>query len=373
MNAMTAIQLTEKEMLRAMRERDTSYDGVFFTCVKTTGIFCRPSCSARKPLERNVEFKTSVQECLLAGYRPCLRCRPLAAGRDAPEWLDRVLKRIESAPNERITDADLAAIDVSPHAARRYFKRRFGLSFQAYHRARRMGLALQHIQSGGSDAEAACDHGYESLSGFREAFQKTFGATPVKSRELTRVLTRTIDSPIGPLVACATDDAVCLLDFADRRGLQRQIQTLNKRLHAAIAPGVNDVLRRLETEILEYFACERSTFTVPLHRPGTPFQTRVWNKLAAIPYGRTQSYEQVAESIGQPRAQRAVGRACGDNPIAIVVPCHRVVRRDGSLSGYGGGLWRKQFLLELERKSDVLFTQRRSDQPAGLLATRRKA
>lgn len=351
MNAMVALRPTEQEMLRALRERDASYDGIFFACVRTTGIFCRPSCSARKPLERNVEFQSTVQDCLLAGYRPCLRCRPLAAGGDAPDWLNRLLERIESAPCERVTDGALAAMQVSPHAVRRYFKRRFGMTFQAYHRARRMGLALRHIQSGGSDAEAAVDHGYESLSGFREAFQKTFGATPVKSRELTRVLTRTVDSPVGPLVLCATEESVCLLDFADRRGLQRQIESMNRRLRAVVAPGINDVLRQAERELAEYFASGRSTFTVSLHAAGTPFQSRVWRELAAIPYGGTRSYEEVAAAVGQPRGPRAVGRACGDNPIAIVIPCHRVVRRDGSLSGYGGGLWRKQFLLDLERRS----------------------
>jgi AraC family transcriptional regulator of adaptative response/methylated-DNA-[protein]-cysteine methyltransferase len=212
-----------------------------------------------------------------------------------------------------------------------------------------MGLALKHIQAGGTDIEAAIDHGYESLSGFRDAFQKTFGVTPMTSKNLTCILTRTIDSPIGPLVACASDEGVCLLDFADRRALESQIETFKKRLNGVIIPGINQHLEQLSDEMSEYFFGERTTFTVPLVAPGTPFQEKVWAELARIPFAETRSYEQIAHSIGHPGAQRAIGRANGQNPIAIMVPCHRVIRSDGSLSGYGGGLWRKYYLLELER------------------------
>ncbi len=340
---------SDKEMVRAMLQSDASYDGVFFTCVKTTGIFCIPSCPARKPLKRNVEFQPTVRGCLLAGYRPCLRCKPLAIGYDKPAWLDQLVALVESAPSEKITDADLRALDISPHAARRYFQRKFDISFQAYHRMRRMGLALRHIRSGGSDSEAAYDHGYESLSGFRDAFQKSFGVTPANCGNLTSIETQTIDTPVGPMVACATDEGVCLLEFADRRALQRQIATLKKRLSGVIVPGANARLKHLRSELQDYFAGKRKTFSVPLVVPGTPFQEFVWQQQLTIPFGETRSYEQIAKAIGRPKAQRAVGRASGDNRIAILIPCHRVVRSDGSLSGYGGGLWRKHFLLNLER------------------------
>ena len=340
---------TIDEMTRAMQNRDTEFDGLFFTCVKTTGIFCRPTCPARKPRPENVQFKATVIECLINGYRPCLRCRPIAVVGDAPGWLDTLLARVESAPADRFTDQDLRDMDINPHAARRYFQRKFGLTFQAYQRGRRMGLALRHIRAGSSDLEAAIDFGYDSLSGFRDAFQKTFGVTPMNSKNLTCILMRTIDTPIGPLVTCATDSAVCLVEFADRRALQRQIETLRRKLNAPIVPGINPILEQLDVELQEYFAKRRTVFSVPLVSPGTPFQELVWTAQVRIPFGETRSYKQIAAEIQRPNARRAVGRASCDNRIAILIPCHRVVRSDGTLSGYGGGLWRKQYLLDLER------------------------
>ena len=339
----------QKEMHRATLERDSSYDGLFFACVKTTRIFCRPSCPARKPLPRNIEFKSSVEECLLGGYRPCMRCKPLALGDDVPEWLERLLALVEAAPADRITDEQLRASSISPHAARRYFQRKFGITFQAYHRARRIGMAHQRIQKGETDLQVAHDHGYDSLSGFRDAFHKTVGATPSRSRELKSILSRTIDTPIGSMVACSTDDALCYLDFADRPLMPRHIELIKKKFGGIIVPGINEILEHLNTELGEYFDKQRTRFTIPLAFPGTPFQVSVWNQLAMIPFGETRSYNDLANAIGKPNANRAVGHANSENPIAIILPCHRVIRSDGSLSGYGGGLWRKHFLLDLER------------------------
>ncbi len=180
----------------------------------------------------------------------------------------------------------------------------------------------------------------------------------MNSTDLTCILTRTIDTPIGPLVACATESAVCLVEFADRRALPRQTDTLRKRLNGAVVPGINAILEQLNLEMREYFAGERTTFTVPLLYPGTAFQELVWEEQLRIPFGETRSYEQVARAIGRPHAQRAVGRASGANRIAILIPCHRIVRADGSLSGYGGGLWRKQYLLDLEGSARAAGTDR---------------
>jgi len=270
---------------------------------------------------------------------------------DTPAWLDDLLLRVDSAPADRFTDSDLRACGIDPYAVRRYFQRNFDLTFHAYHRSRRMGLALRHIQCGATDLRAAFDHGYESLSGFRDAFQKTFGVTPMNSKNLTAILTRTIDTPVGPLVACATDDGLCMLEFADRRALQKQVETLNRRLQGVVVPGINEHLEQLNVELQEYFAGDRTQFDIRLVTPGTEFQELVWAELRRIPFGQTRSYEQVASAVGHPSAQRAVGRANGDNRIAIVIPCHRVIRSDGTLSGYGGGLWRKHFLLDLERSA----------------------
>ncbi|HEY6947196.1 MAG TPA: methylated-DNA--[protein]-cysteine S-methyltransferase [Gemmatimonadales bacterium] len=158
-----------------------------------------------------------------------------------------------------------------------------------------------------------------------------------------------IESPLGPLVVGAAERGVCLLDFSDRRGRETQIATLERRLRCTTEPGEHPLLTRLSAELTEYFAGRRRVFAVPLFYPGTTFQTRVWDALREIPYGETTSYGALAATVGRPHAPRAVGHANGDNPIAIVIPCHRVVRKDGTLCGYGGGLWRKQRLLELER------------------------
>jgi AraC family transcriptional regulator of adaptative response/methylated-DNA-[protein]-cysteine methyltransferase len=338
-----------KEMQRAVLARDGSYDGLFFVCVKTTRIFCKPSCPARKPKPANMEYRSCVRDCLLRGFRPCKRCRPLADNGESPPWLDELLARVERDPAGRLTDQDLREMSVNPHRARRYFQRSFGMTFQAYHRSRRMGLALEELRAGRDPLTVGLDHGYDSDSGFREAFAKTFGTTPGRSHGVAAIKTTTIESPLGPLVAGATEEGVCLLEFADRRAFAKQIETLKRRTGGAIVPGTCPHLERLESELREYFDGARVGFTVPMIAPGTDFQQRVWSQLRRIPYGETTSYERLARAIGRPGARRAVGRANGDNRIAILIPCHRVVRSDGTLCGYGGGLWRKRFLLDLER------------------------
>lgn len=336
-------------MQRATYARDASYDGIFYVCVTSTRIFCLPSCPARKPHPQHLIFHGTVRECLLDGYRPCKRCRPLNANGGAPDWLDPLIERIEQAPCERITDHNLRSWGVSPYRTRRYFQRHFGMTFQTYHRARRMGLALELLRAGENPLHVGYDTGFESPSGFRDAFARVFGTTPARSSNMFCIKTTRIETPLGPMVAGATDDAVCLLEFADRRALQRQITVIRSRLRAAVVPGTNDFLKQLTCEVGEYFEGRRVTFDVPLTLPGTSFQRRVWGALQQIPYGETRSYDELARAVGSPGAQRAVGRANGDNRMAIVVPCHRVVRRDGTLCGYGGGLWRKQYLLDLER------------------------
>ena len=336
------------EMRRATLERDKTYDGVFFVCVRSTRIFCRPSCPARKPLAKNVHYRSSVRGCLLDGFRPCRRCRPLAVNGQAPEWLGSVIATIEKDPCSRITDEGLRQIGVDPHRARRYFTRNFDMTFQAYQRTRRMGLALESLRRGHDPLRVGLDHGFESSSGFRDAFERTFGKTPGASEKITCVKTMRIETPIGPLVGGATDDGVCLLEFADRRAFQKQIETLRRRI-GPVVPGHNRHLETLERQLQEYFRGERKEFAVPLVSPGSEFQESVWNALREIPYGKTWSYDQLARHIGRAGAQRAVGKANGDNRIAILIPCHRVVRNDGTLCGYGGGLWRKQRLLDLEK------------------------
>jgi AraC family transcriptional regulator of adaptative response/methylated-DNA-[protein]-cysteine methyltransferase len=340
---------SEVQMRRATYGRDASFDGAFYVDVRSTGVFCRPSCPARKPREKNIVFFGSVRECLLAGLRPCKRCRPLSANGDDGSWLTGLLERVERRLHDRITDADLAGMGISPYRVRRYFQRNFQMTFQAYHRARRMGMALTHLRGGEEPAGVAYDQGYESLSGFREAFKKVFGAPPGKAGHLRCVRTMRIETPLGPMVAGAVDEGVCFLEFADRRAFSKQLNAMQLRLGATAVPGRHRHLDQLAAELNDYFEGRRREFSVPITAPGSEFQERVWAELRRIPYGSTISYAALARNIGQPQAVRAVGRANGENRIAILIPCHRVVREDGTLCGYGGGRWRKQRLLELEQ------------------------
>lgn len=336
------------EMERAMNARDASYDGVFFLAVRTTGIFCRPSCPARKPRIENVEFFARTEDAVFAGYRPCKRCRPLHVSGAAPEWIESLLERVDANPGERIPDAEVRAMGIEPARVRRFFLDRFGMTFQAYCRGRRLGGALASIREGASIDDAVFDHGYESHSGFRDAFAKLFGAPPGSAASSRCVRVSLEETPLGPMIYGATEEAVCLVEFASRRMLEAQIETVRRRFSATVVPGRNAVLDALCTQMGEYFAGTLTSFDLPLAAPGTDFQERVWRELRAIPYGETCSYETLAARAGVPGAVRAAGTANGANRIAIVIPCHRVVRKSGETGGYGGGRWRKVALLDLE-------------------------
>jgi len=337
------------EMERAYKRSDAAYDGIFYLGVRTTGIFCRPSCGARKPLTRNVDFFASAREAVFAGYRPCRRCKPLLPPGQPPEWVERLLAEVDRSSEQRFSDAVLRKLKFDPARARRFFKAHYGMTFQAYCRGRRLGRAFEQIRRGARLDEVALGHGYESHSGFRDAFTRTFGTPPGKAGIRECITVTWIESPLGPLIAGATEKNLVLLEFSDRRMLEAQMQTLGRIFGRAMVPGENNVLTLLRDELQRYFSGTLRAFSVPLEFPGSAFQRRVWKGLLGIPYGTTLSYEGLARRVGVPRAQRAVGHANGLNRIGIVIPCHRVVNKDGKLGGYGGGVWRKQWLLNLER------------------------
>ena len=339
------------EMERAYKASDRSYDGIFFLAVRTTGIFCRPSCPARKPYPRNVQYYASAKEAIFAGFRPCKRCHPLES--NAPNWITGLLTHVDNDPTARYSDTFLRSIKIDPTRARRYFQKNYGMTFQAYCRGRRLGKALEQIRLGVDLDDVALGYGYNSHSGFREAFTRTFGNPPGRSRSAECIVTAWIESPLGPLLAGATSKGICLLEFTDRRMLDAQFTSLRKYFACAIVPGENHHIKQLKKELNEYFRGSLTKFKVALVYPGSPFQQRVWKELLRIPHGKTVSYEEIAHRIGSPTAQRAVGHANGLNRIAIVIPCHRVVNKNGELGGYGGGLHRKQKLLDLERGKEV--------------------
>ena len=337
------------EMYTALVDRDSSYDGIFITAVRTTGIFCRPSCPARKPHRENVEFFADSHQALLAGYRPCQRCKPLQPSGNPPDWLEGLLAAVEEDPSRKWSDSDLRERSLDPGRVRRWFRQHHGITFQAYQRAQRLGLALGRIRLGDEQIMVAYDHGFESLSGFREAFDRILGDTPGRSRHRNVAVMTRLLTPLGPMAAAATEEGVCLLEFADRRRLETQLQRLKKHLDCAVLPGQNEHLEKLDEELKLYFQGDLREFSVPLVIAGSEFQRAAWEFLRQIPYGETRSYSEEARSIGRPGAQRSVGSANGDNRISILIPCHRVIRCDGSIAGYGGGVWRKRFLLGHEK------------------------
>ena len=338
------------EMYRALVERDQSFEGLFYACVRTTGIFCRPTCRARKPKAENVEFAPTIQEALHRGYRPCLVCEPMSAGPGAPNWLAPLLQEIQQDPQIRLRDQDLRDRGLDPVQVRRTFNRNFGMTFQAYLRACRLGTAMKSLRGGAPTLDAGMDAGFESDSGFREAFARVFGDAPGRARDKALLFASWIETPLGPMLAIAGDEGLELLEFVDRRALETELQELRRTWDTGIVPGDHPILRRTEEQLREYFAGARRDFDLPLHQRGSVFQLAAWRALCEIPYGQTRSYSDMARRVGSPGAVRAIGRVNGQNRIAIVVPCHRVIRSDGSLCGYGGGRWRKQWLLDLETK-----------------------
>jgi AraC family transcriptional regulator of adaptative response/methylated-DNA-[protein]-cysteine methyltransferase len=340
-------------MLAALAERDASYNGLFYAAVTTTGVFCLPSCPARKPKPENVVFYATAREALFAGFRPCRRCHPLEEPGRTPRWVAQLIDRVEARPEERVRDADLRAEGLDPTAVRRYFQKSYGITFQAYSRSRRLGQAFAAIRSGSNLDEVVFGHGWESHSGFRTAFGKAAGVPPGRlaaaGRHATDFIRITwIETPLGPMVAGATGSAVCLLEFTDRRMIEAQFKTVRRRFGLPLLAGESPLFTRLREELAEYFAGDRRAFGLPLDLRGSEFQRRAWEGLLRIPYGETSSYAQLADAIGAPGAARAVGRASGLNRLSILVPCHRVIAADGGLGGYGGGLWRKLRLLETE-------------------------
>jgi AraC family transcriptional regulator of adaptative response/methylated-DNA-[protein]-cysteine methyltransferase len=341
-------QLTEDEMTAVWERRDPDYDGLFCFAVKTTGICCRPSCPSR-PRRENIQFFADLGSAVRAGFRPCKRCRPELANGQPPDWIAALMAQIASAPDQRISAADLRASGLTPERVRRWFQRNHGMTFAAWCRGLRLSRAFTQIRNGAPLDDVVFGHGFESHSGFRSAFGKAFAKPPGQAASQDRLLVSLIETPLGPMLAAANDGGVCQLEFADRRGLERSHQEMRRRFLLPVVPGENAVLQKLRTELREYFAAERRGFTVPLMMNGTEFQERVWSELQRIPFGRTASYEAIARKLGAPSAFRAVARANGTNRLYLLVPCHRVIAKDGTLSGYGGGVWRKQRLLELEQ------------------------
>src|SRR6188472_729245 len=266
-------------MYRALVNRDPSFEGIFYIGVRTTGIFCRPTCPAKKPARENVDFFATSTDALENGYRPCLRCHPLDPNARPPKLIARLRAEVDRAPDGRLTDKELAAMSIDPSTARRQFKRHYGMTFQAYHRARRMGLALREVRKGERVGEVRNGSGFESESGFRDAFTRIFGETPTAARKQGGLFAERIETPLGAMLAIADDEGLRLLEFVDRRAMEREMSILRTRLQTNIVPGEHAHLVAIRSQLADYFSGKNLEFNVPLAPVGSPFQLRTWKLL----------------------------------------------------------------------------------------------
>lgn len=333
---------------QALLARATDYVGIFFVGVKTTGVFCIATCRARKPKRENVVFYSAMKSAIDAGFRPCKVCRPTENACSAPPDVEKALALLRSHPQSKISDGFLREQQISPEALRRWFLKHHGMTFQAYQRMLRVNGAMQSLKSGRKAIETAFDSGYDSLSGFGYTFKKLTGAAPTDLANV--ILIQRFTTPLGPMFVCATDKGVCLLEFTDRKMLETEFGDVQRLCKARILAGENVHTRQAINEIEEYFLGTRTHFTVALDTPGTTFQQDVWQSLQGVKCGETEHYAMLAQKMGRPDAVRAAANATGANRIAIIIPCHRIVGKDGSLTGYGGGIARKKWLLEHEQQ-----------------------
>lgn len=347
------MELTEKIMYDASFRKDTSFEGIFWMGVKTTGIFCRPTCTARKPKFENVEFFSNTKDAMQKGYRPCKVCKPLETLNVTPLYIKELLQEISDNPSLKLKDFDLIKKGLEPATIRRWFLKHHGITFHAFQRMFKLNTAFKKLQQGESVTEVAFDSGYESLSGFNERFKNIFGGSPRNNKTEKIIDLKRIETILGTMVACADEKGICLLEFSDRKVLPAELSSISKHFNANIIQGENPHFVTLEKELSEYFDGKRTKFTVPISPVGTAFQKEVWRVLQQIPYGGTRSYQEQADILGNPKSVRAVANANGLNKISILIPCHRVIGSNGQLTGYGGGIWRKQKLLELEKA--ILF------------------
>jgi AraC family transcriptional regulator of adaptative response/methylated-DNA-[protein]-cysteine methyltransferase len=342
----------------AVAQRDARADGQFFYGVRTTGVFCRPSCASRLPRRENVDFFTDADAARAAGYRECKRCRPGGLPREL-EIVRRACAALDADPQQRLTLAQLGdAVHLSPFHLQRLFKRVLGVSPRQYQAARRGAVLRDALAQGSGVTRASVDAGFNSSSRLYESVAGELGMAPSAFRRKGAGLTiryAGAATPLGRVLIAATDKGICRIAFGD------SAKTLSDNLRADFANARciedTEALAPFIAHIDAYLHGRSERIELPLDIAATAFQQRVWDALQRIPYGETRSYTQIAETVGSPRAVRAVATACASNPVALAIPCHRVVQKGGALAGYRWGLARKAALIDAEaRAGEVLVT-----------------
>jgi AraC family transcriptional regulator of adaptative response/methylated-DNA-[protein]-cysteine methyltransferase len=348
----SGIEPGDEKRWNAVVARDSTHDGEFVFAVATTGIYCRPSCPARRPRRQNVTFFLRPELAEKAGFRACLRCRPRSvSGNPQSDLAKEICRYIEQHLDEPITLARLGkAFRQSPFHLQRRFKAALGITPREYADSCRLRLLKRNLQAGDNVTRAMYDAGYGSSSRLYEKTASQLGMTPDKYRRgaiAATVRYTCADSPLGRLLIAATERGVCAIQFAGSDG--ELIEGLKREFPFAVRKRDEGGLQAWVEALLSKMTGKELNAALPLDIRATAFQRRVWAYLQSIPFGAKRSYKQVAKAIGQPSASRAVARACATNPVAVAIPCHRVVREDGDISGYRWGMDRKKTLLEMEQ------------------------
>src|SRR6202167_1882166 len=345
-------RVNNDQLWQAVAARDAHRDGSFVFAVSTTGVYCRPSCPARRPRREHVTFFMRPEQAEKAGFRACLRCRPrLANGNPQSDAVKAVCRYIEQHLDEPVTLDHLSTIiRQSPFHLQRRFKALLGITPREYADSCRMRRLKRNLQAGDNVTRAMYDAGYGSSSRLYEKTPSQLGMTPDQYRRgavAATVRYAIADSPLGRMLIAATDRGVCAIQFAASDG--ELIEGLKREFPFAVRKPDEGGLQAWVAALLSKMTGQELNAALPLDIRATAFQRRVWTYLQSIPFGATRSYGEVAKAIGQPTASRAVARACATNPVAVAIPCHRVVREDGNISGYRWGVERKKTLLEIER------------------------
>lgn len=347
----TTPEMDDDALWELCRTRDTHLDGMFYVAVKSTGVYCRPSCSSRTPKRENVVFFPNVEMAEAAGFRACKRCHPRLASPDATaEVVRRACDYLDDEEPLRLPEI-AGRVGVNASQLQRMFKRTLGLTPGQYAEGRRLQRLKGGLRNGHSVTRALYDAGYSSSSRLYESAGEQLGMTPATYRKGGRGMTiryQIFDSPLGRLLIAGTERGVCAVQLGDAEA-ELGMALRGEFPEAVILPDRGG-LSGWVSEILEHLDGVRPRLDLPLDIQGTAFQLRVWRALREIAYGSTKSYAEIAEAVGSPRAMRAVGNACHENPVPIIIPCHRVVRSNGDLGGYGGGVHRKRKLLDKERE-----------------------
>jgi AraC family transcriptional regulator of adaptative response/methylated-DNA-[protein]-cysteine methyltransferase len=352
-SASTQSAAVDEGRWNAVMARDAARDGEFVFAVSSTGVYCRPSCPARRPRRGNVQFFSGPEQAERGGYRACLRCKPKSfSGNAESNGAKAICRFIEQHLDEPLTLERLGKeFRQSPFHLQRRFKAALGITPREYADSCRMRMLKRNLQAGDSVTRAMYDAGYGSSSRLYERTASQLGMTPDKYRRgaiAAAIRYTCADSPLGRMLIAATERGICAIQFARSdgeliEGLKREFPFATRKSdQAGLQSWVDSLLKHIRGKALDS--------SLPLDIRATAFQRRVWTYLQSIPFGATRSYSQVAQAIGQPSACRAVARSCATNPVAVAIPCHRVVREDGSMGGYRWGIERKKALLEMERQ-----------------------